>query len=528
MKVKTPSVRRGAKEDNKNSGGENNQNGQKSGEAEGGEKNVKDSVSMTEDQVKELIETTVSKSLKEHLIEAAKTQAESMKEIIAEALTKQNADSKQPDAASLKALADGCVKAFNDNHKPDERRPAKQVFETGDAGESHRPTIEMPYSWSKGNLTVHAKQLLNLLMNPNMPASQVINQGIDEADLKRGQELGVKTLDRYCAMARRGEKALTSTGSGTGDEFVPTDLASELQRRLFLSSDLAARMAATEIDMPSQPYDYPIVTTRPTFYLESTENTAATASDPGTGKLTLNAKKLMGQVSYSYELDEDSIVPVLNTVQTLLAEAAADAWESALINGDSTATHQDTDTEAIAKAAERAFKGFRKLSLAVTELKKDISSGGINEANLRAMLKDMGKYGMRTRDLVWLVGPKGKSDMMGITNVSTLEKYGPRATILTGELSSFLGIPIIGSERVREDLNASGVDDGVTATKGSINLVNLSRFLTGRRRVFTVEVFRDVKKQQNDIVASFRKAFVPLETPSATIQSCMIGYNNTA
>jgi hypothetical protein len=164
----------------------------------------------------------------------------------------------------------------------------------------------------------------------------------------------------------------------------------------------------------------------------------------------------------------------------------------------------------------------------VSALKCDISSGGLNEANLRALRKIMGKYGIKPRELAWIVGPKGANDIQAIANVSTLEKYGPKATILTGEIAAFLGIPIITSEAVRENLNASGVYDGSTTTKGSVLLVNLPRFLTGRRREFTVESFRDVKSQQNNIVASFRKAFSPLEVPSASIPTVVIGYNYTA
>jgi len=236
----------------------------------------------------------------------------------------------------------------------------------------------------------------------------------------------------------------------------------------------------------------------------------------------------MGMVEYSYELDEDSIVPILPMVLEGLGNGAARAYEDALINGDTTANHMDSDYDAIAKHPARMFKGFRKLALAVDALKKDLSSGGISEANLRAMRKTMAKYGINSRDLIWLVGPGGLNDMNAIANVTTLEKYGPKATILTGELSSFLNIPILTSEMARETLNASGVYDGVTVTKGSIILARPNRFLTGRRRAFTVETFRNIKSQTNQVVASFRKAFTPIEVPSATVPTVIVGYNYTA
>jgi len=381
---------------------------------------------------------------------------------------------------------------------------------------------EYPVGPRKGNLPVHQKQLLNVLMQRPQ------DEGIDRRDLERAQRLGDGMIQKYVNMARAGQKALTSTGSATGDEWVPTDVSAELQRRFFLASELGAIFAGQEIDMPTQPYKYPFNGTRPTFYLETTENTAATASTPSTGEISLSAPKLMGEVDFSYEMDEDSIVPVLSNLQTLLAEAAADAWEDGLINGDTTATHQDSDTELVAKAGARAFKGFRKLALAVAALKIDISSGGLSEANLRSLKKALGKYGVRRNDLVWIVGPKGENDIAAISNLSTQEKVGGIATILTGEIRTLLGAPIVVSERCREDLNASGVYDNTTTTKGSILLVNRSRFITGRRRAFTIEIDKNIKSQTHEVVASYRRGMVPVETPSATVPSVVIGYNYTA
>lgn len=473
---------------------------------------------VTSEELKTLLAETLGAEIKKAL--PAEKQAQvteaGIKAIVEECLKNHSKDGgKTVPQADVKAIASEVVK----EQMAQIRGGSKQVHGAGEEEHEGRVMIELPFAHSKGNLPVHMKQLLNVMLKK--PA----NDGISESQLTRAEALGDRMIQKYVGMAKRGEKALTSTGAGTGDEWVPTDLSAELQRRFYLASDLAALMAGREVDMPTQPFEYPLATTRPTFFLETTENTAATESSPGTGKIVLDAKRLMGRTDFSYEVDEDAIVPVLPFVQAQLSEAAADAYESALINGDTAGTHQDSDTQAIAKAAERSFNGFRKLALAVSALKLDLATGGISEANLRAMKKALRKYGVRVRDLIWLCGPSGINDMQGISNVATLEKYGPRATILTGELASFLGIPIIVSERMREDLNASGVFDNTTTTKGSILLVNLQGWIPGRRRDFTVEVDRDIKTQTQFVVASFRRAFTPVETPSATIRWLSIGYN---
>ena len=482
-----------------------------------------------------IVEAVQNEFAKASKTEREQVTAEGIKAIVKEVLTEHGASNGKVDLDDVKGIFSDVLKEQraqikgkskmrfdSEENQNDEENGDETEGEKRARKEIARLDIELPLSHCKGNLPLHQKQLLNVLMKRD------INDGVGESMLRKGVELGDRTLFRLQGMARSGQKALTSTGSGTGDELVPSDLSSELHRRFFLASDLAAIFAGQEIDQPTQPYTYPLGTTRPTFYLENTENTAATASDPATGSIVLNAKRLIGKVSYSYELTEDSIVPVLPMITTMLTEAAADAYEDALINGDVTATHQDSDTELVAKHAARAFAGFRKLALTVSSLKSDISSGGINEANLRALRKLLGKWGRNKRDLIWIVGVKGENDLMGITNVGTQDKVGGLATILTGEINTFLGIPVIVSERCREDLNASGVYDGTTTTKGSILLVNKAQFLTGRRREFMVETDRDISSQTNFIVASYRRGMTPKETPSATIKSVAVGYNHTS
>ena len=476
--------------------------------------------------LKDVVSEAVSEQLKAILPEdqvGAITQSD-VKLAVTAAL--EDAAAKKASGEALKnADVQVAVKSVMDGFATSLKKAKKQTANTDDANEGG--SIEIPLGESKGNLPVHRKQLCNILMG--RPQDEGIDRDTLTKAIRHGDRMKEKAISAKSARAFTPDgKALTSTGSATGDELVPTDLSGELERRLYLESTLAQAHLANEIQMPTNPYELPISTTRPTFFLESTENTAATKSTPGTGKLTLTAAKGMAQVDFSYEVEEDAIIPVLGEIERLLGEAGAADFERALLSGDSTATHQDTDTEAIAKDFARAWKGYRKLALAVAGLKVDISSGGISRANLVTLKKTMGKYGSAIKSLAWIVGPLGENDMLNLTDVLTVDKRGLAATTLTGVLSSFLGIPIIMSEQNREDLNASGVDDGITDTKGSIILARLDQFRTGTRRGFVVEVDKNIKTQTREIVASYRKAFSPLETPSATIPSVVIGYNYTA
>lgn len=422
------------------------------------------------------------------------------------------------------------------------RRPKHEIF----SPEPYSGRVEIPYSWCKGNLPLHAKQLFNAIASginersKGGPSIKLLD--ITETERSDGAQRGDVMLERVRtklaaldAAGRYDIKALTSTGVGTGDELVPSDLSSELQRRFYLGTAFGALFAAREINMPTQPFTLPLATSVPTYYKGTSENTKnQAASDPGTGNITLSAGKFVGQTELSYEVNEDAIIAVLPLVQERLALGAAWAYEDCLINGDTAGTMDTVDCAGVTIAGvanhhTKVFDGFRKLVKAVAGLKVDFSaSDAITEDNCRSLRKALKRWGKIKADLVWVCGVAGEDQFSAIEAVKHADKWGGPGTARTGELPSFLGIPIIPSAFCREDLNASAVYDGNTTTKGSLLLVNKMGFLTGTRRQLLIETDRDIEKQMLIVVASFRKAFMPLETLSASITPAGIGYNWTA
>lgn len=448
----------------------------------------------------EKVTEIVNAALKAHSIDAAnKVTTEGVKNVVADAVKEAMKEIKQPGKMRF-GTAD-----------------SKAGGQQGDDDRT-RSLIEIPYSLTKGNLPLHMKQLLNRLLGKAM------NDGIPDSMVEEGQKLGD---NMFLALRSVGIKAITTTGTGTGAEWVPRDLGAELLRRLYLESQLAQMMLAREIDMPTDPYDLPMQTTRPKFYRNNVQNREARASTPGTGKFTLATQKIMALVQYSYEADEDSIIPILPMLQRLLGEASAESLESMIINGDAAATHMDADITD-PDDVNKSWDGLRKLALASSAIKVDLATGGISRANLLSLKRATGKWGRRPSDLVWIVGGLTENAFLGLDEVITADKRGSAGTTQTGTINSYWGIPIVVSEVMREDLNAAGVYDGVTTTKASVLLVNLSQFVLGSRRDFMIETAKNIKSQTNDIVASFRKAFKPTETPGATFRALAIGYNFNA
>jgi HK97 family phage major capsid protein len=228
---------------------------------------------------------------------------------------------------------------------------------------------------------------------------------------------------------------------------------------------------------------------------------------------------------FSEELSEDSIIPVMPLVRRNIVIAIATAIEQAIINGDTTGSHQDSDVT-VATDARKAWMGYRKCAQSSAKVSLSTFTGD----TLMSVRKAMGKYGVNPGDLALVVGISGYMQLLNLRDaqnnqlVTTLEKYGSGATILTGELARIYGIPIIVSEHMRETLNATGVYDGSTTTKTILLIVYKPGFLIGNRRMLTIKSAEDITTDQTVLVATQRLAFAPIYS-AATDYTVGLGYN---
>jgi len=314
-------------------------------------------------------------------------------------------------------------------------------------------------------------------------------------------------------------KAMDTATSNEGSDWIPTGFSSELIRKVNL--ELRVAKLHDRITMPTNPFKIPVEYTDATAYLasESTSDTATkfTASTPGTKNDTFTAAKLAVRVLVSKEVQEDAIIAILPYTQMKVVKALAEAQEEATLNGDTTATHQDSDIHALGSTDRRkAWKGLRKHALALGTATKDLST--FSADNLRALRALMGKYGVDPNKLAWICGIiTYLNKFLTLDEVQTVDKYGANATILSGELGKFDGIPLIISEFQRENTNASGVYDGVTTDNGVLSLVYRPGFLYGDCRNITVQVGRELymETDQDVIVATQRLDFVDVMDATA-------------
>lgn len=321
-------------------------------------------------------------------------------------------------------------------------------------------------------------------------------------------------------------KAFGSTVVGGGDEWVPTMISTSYIEEYELKRVIEGRFK--QVSMPSNPFDMPTVSGVKKARIAS-EGGTMTPSQFTTGKITLSAKKLAEYHELPEELTEDSAPDFLLAGKKEVVLSQERAAESAIINGDDDGTHIDSDTQAgAADLAEKVWKGLRALALANSGNGATVNFGGVvTEALLHSLRAAGGKFFSDPEQGAWIVGPTVYVQMLGLDGVATLDKFGPMATVLKGALAAYQGMPIINSEWFREDLNATGVYDGVTTTKAGILLVNTSRFYFGTRRPIKVKLQQSNPNQDMWWLASYRRVDYKGHTQSATEKSVVYGYNIT-
>lgn len=385
---------------------------------------------------------------------------------------------------------------------------------------------------------VKARSMTNIMNEPHGPRTMSgplneVERELQEfsenayivATILRKNPRQLKMWDNFMGHSSALKKAMDAATATEGAEWVPTLLSADFITKFRLQAKVAALF--NDFAMPSNPWKMPYfggLSASNFYYVGESISDSATASPPttpATGDQTLTAKKLKARIYWSDEISEDSIVPVLETLRGDLVTAGGECIEDIIINGDTTATHMDSDV-VDSKDRRKAWDGLRDLCPSGT---KGSLATFTAASHIQAFVILMGKYGINPQDLAFITGGVGYNKFRALSDVITVDKYGPSAVVLTGELGKLNGSPIIISEYVRENLNATGVYDGTTTTKTQVLVVNRRGFMLGTRGGVKLTFKAEAEVDQNQLIMSFRKAFQPRWTPSATITTIANGYN---
>lgn len=344
---------------------------------------------------------------------------------------------------------------------------------------------------------------------------------------KRSERMSaLKSFKQFSEFAR----AMDSSTSGEGSDWIPTAMSGNLIQQVRLELKLAALFDEIIMPTPSFTIDTQGAATEAEYVGQTTAVVSAVDTNeqtPGTGSMTFTARKLRGRYQLSQELNEDAALAIIPYAKQELVYSIARATEKAIANGDTTSTHFDTGYTVGARDARRFCKGLRYYANSLRAT-KGAECGTYSLANLRKGRAAMGKYGVYTSDLVLLTSLAGYLYRLlnpeEITQIQTLDKYGPNATILSGEVLKVDNVPVIVSDSIGDNLDANGLYTNAGVTDRTVQLwVNRRMWKRGIRRGVEVTADKDNLNDVWQLVAYFRGDFQPVTTPSAsdvTVNEC--------
>ena len=326
--------------------------------------------------------------------------------------------------------------------------------------------------------------------------------------------------------------AMDSTTAGYGDELVATLEARELWLDVNLQT-LVAPLVPT-FPMPSNPFDVPTQLGDVSFY-PGTENVAAADTRLSTGKTTLTAHELVGQVPYSFTLEEDGVIAMLPEIRAGLVRNVAETLDDIILNADTTAQDNiNADGATIsASSAGKAqwligYDGILHLPLVDNSDQANDHGDAVSDDMFNELRAKLGKYGVRPSQLAWVMDVNTFIRAQGISQYRTMDKLGPNATLLTGMLGAIEGIPVIVSEHLRlADVDGKVTDAGNGTDTGRVLLFNRTQWAQGFRRQLNIDVDRDLQKRQTVVTVSFRHALTERSGSRSAATHTALQYNIT-
>ena len=342
---------------------------------------------------------------------------------------------------------------------------------------------------------------------------------------------------RHMACAPDVIRRVFSDAAGVGTEWIPTVLVPELAKAVYTPK--AVEQLFPTWEMQSKNLDIPFQTLNVKPYLKSSATYGTiTADDDTTSKVSVVAKSIAARISADEDSTEDALMGALSVLRESVADSIASGVEDAIINSDSTANHQDMDIAASPNVwdirgrwggSTGSASDHRRSWLGLRPHAFDASSTLDVSAQTYAVLMELrsklaGPQGAGG-DLALIISPEAYvTFLLDLEQTATVDKLGAQATVLTGQVASIAGMPVVVSDYISADMETTGLRASpFTGTKTGCLIVNRSRYFMGNYRQMTTDVQREIVNGLVDIVATRRCAFFSLD--AATTASVAYGFN---
>lgn len=229
------------------------------------------------------------------------------------------------------------------------------------------------------------------------------------------------------------------------------------------------------------------------------------AQDHQIDEQVLIAYKLATREYIGYEEEEDSIVALAPIITDAVVRRMARASDLSFLRGGGVLTTASFDP----------ILGLENRGSLTTDV--DVIGGAGWESNLTedvvaTLRRNLVLYGLDSTQLTFLVSHDLYYGLMTLPKFKTVNEYGPKATVHTGEVGSIFGVKVL----VSQMFDNAAITSGTLGTTLGI-MVRTSNFIRGELRGIMTEADRDIINQKRVIVSSRRYAFNDIITGEGTV-----------
>ena len=341
-------------------------------------------------------------------------------------------------------------------------------------------------------------------------------------------------LQKAPSFMKNAVNKIFADNAGVGSEWIPDEFRTELYQTFQVPRGLRALLPSVQMERETLLIPKLSRGGRPFIKGVATDDLAKyQASTIETAQKTVRAKGLATLMNIDDAAGEDSAFAIIPALSRQIAQDLEDAFEDCMINGDTAASHQDDianwnvrerwGASGLGGSSDhrRLFLGMRA---AAKDKGSDVDIGGtaMSFAEFMSVNSQLGELAVGNK--VCVVSPEALvANFLQLQQVVTLEKFGPQATILTGELARLAGIPIVLSRFMSADMNASGLYDNVTKDKTGFLIFNTDSWYQYVRRQITIESDKDITSGVIQLVSTMRAV---MDSPDAdALKNVAFGFN---
>ncbi len=339
-------------------------------------------------------------------------------------------------------------------------------------------------------------------------------------------------LQKAPSFMKNAVNKIFADNAGVGGEWIPDEFRTELYQTFQVPRGLRALLPSVQMERETllipklsrggRPYIKGVATDDLAKYQASTIETA---------QKTVRAKGLATLMNIDDAAGEDSAFAIIPALSRQIAQDLEDAFEDCMINGDTNSTHQDDianwnvrerwGASGLGGSSDhrRLFLGMRAASF---DKGSTVDASTFTFAKFMSVVSQLGELAVGNK--VCVVSPEALvANFLQLDQVQTLEKFGPQATILTGQLASLAGIPIVMSRFMSADMDTAGLYDNVTKTKTGFLVFNTDSWYQYVRRQITIESDKDITSGAIQMVSTMRAV---MDSPDAdALKNVAFGFN---